>query len=445
MATQKNTKSSKATVPKGKSSNVAPVRKSKASTKGKQTVKSASALKPKTTSKALPATKAKKATQVAKKAAPVAKKLSSKPSSKLAAKKQAPAKTVTPKSKAIPGKHAQRVQSKHAAASKAAPKSVAKITAKALSPSKAVTSKASKLTSKIQPKVSPPLVKKPIASIPVVLAKAKDVMKKHVSPIAGIQSKLPKAPAKPVALAKAVAPAKPVALAKAVAPAKPVALAKAVAPAKPAETHKPQPKSVPDKPVVLTTKSVMKPTGSKISDLAKPSLSSKPMVEKPKDQPKAKEFQRKSLKQSTVHSVKPFNTMSDKKENKLMGATYSDEPQKTRYNDKELEEFDQLIDQKLIVAREQLEFYLKQLEDMAENPDNKIKSLDDGLSTLESERVSSMAARQQKLIQHLENAKIRIKNKVYGICRETGRLISKERLRAVPHATLSIEAKQAQN
>ena len=114
-------------------------------------------------------------------------------------------------------------------------------------------------------------------------------------------------------------------------------------------------------------------------------------------------------------------------------------------SNKELEEFDHLIDQKLIVAREQLEFYLKQLEDMAENPDNKIKGLDDGLSSLESERISSMAARQQKLIQHLENAKIRIKNKVYGICRETGKLISKERLRAVPHATLSIEAKQAQN
>lgn len=139
--------------------------------------------------------------------------------------------------------------------------------------------------------------------------------------------------------------------------------------------------------------------------------------------------------------------MIEKKEHKpvVAAATLPEEPQKTRYSDKELEEFDQLIDQKLIIAREQLEFYLKQLEDMAENPDNKIKGLDDGLSTLESERVSSMAARQQKLIQHLENAKIRIKNKVYGICRETGKLISKERLRAVPHATLSIEAKQAQN
>ncbi|MBK9106251.1 MAG: TraR/DksA C4-type zinc finger protein [Saprospiraceae bacterium] len=138
--------------------------------------------------------------------------------------------------------------------------------------------------------------------------------------------------------------------------------------------------------------------------------------------------------------------MPEKKEVRAVGvSTATEEPQKTRYSDKELEEFDQLIDQKLIVAREQLEFYLKQLEDMAENPDNKIKGLDDGLSSLESERVSSMASRQQKLIQHLENAKIRIKNKVYGICRETGKLISKERLRAVPHATLSIEAKQAQN
>jgi len=212
---------------------------------------------------------------------------------------------------------------------------------------------------------------------------------------------------------------------------------------KTAAVFKAQPKPVPSKPIHSTP--VMKSTGSKSSDLAKPSISSRPMKEKPTCQAKAKEIQRKSIKQSTIHPGKPFETMTDKRENKPVAAAYNEEPHKTRYSDKELEEFDQLIDQKLIVAREQLEFYLKQLEDMAENPDNKIKGLDDGLSTLESERVSSMAARQQKLIQHLENAKIRIKNKVYGICRETGRLISKERLRAVPHATLSIEAKQAQN
>jgi DnaK suppressor protein len=117
---------------------------------------------------------------------------------------------------------------------------------------------------------------------------------------------------------------------------------------------------------------------------------------------------------------------------------------KTRYSDEELAEFDILIDEKLDVAREQLAFYMGQLQDLSENPDSKIKGLDDGLSTAEAERLTTMAARQKKHIQHLENAKVRIKNKVYGICRVTGKLISKERLRAVPHATLSIEAKQEQ-
>ena len=115
---------------------------------------------------------------------------------------------------------------------------------------------------------------------------------------------------------------------------------------------------------------------------------------------------------------------------------------KTRYSDDELKEFDEIIDEKLTKARDQLEYYREQLSAMADNEDAKLRGLDDGISTGESERLMNMAARQQKLIQHLENAKIRIKNKVYGVCRETGKLISKERLKAVPHATLSIEAKQ---
>jgi RNA polymerase-binding transcription factor DksA len=118
--------------------------------------------------------------------------------------------------------------------------------------------------------------------------------------------------------------------------------------------------------------------------------------------------------------------------------------EKTRYSDEELKEFGALIDEKLTKAKEQLNFYLTQLEELADNPDTKIKGLDDGIGSIESDRITAMASRQQNLIQHLENAKIRIKNKVYGICRGTGKLISKERLRAVPHATLSIEAKQKQ-
>lgn len=122
--------------------------------------------------------------------------------------------------------------------------------------------------------------------------------------------------------------------------------------------------------------------------------------------------------------------------------TSNSKNEKTRYSDKELSEFDAIIDDKLAKAREQLDYYLDQLKEISESPEGKIKGLDDGISTIETERLHTMAARQKKLIQHLENAKLRIANKVYGVCRVTGKLISKERLRAVPHATLSIAAKQ---
>lgn len=118
---------------------------------------------------------------------------------------------------------------------------------------------------------------------------------------------------------------------------------------------------------------------------------------------------------------------------------------KTRYTDKELLEFEKLIDHKLEKAKKELEFYLSQLSDRADNPDSKVKGLDDGIGTAENERVSTLAVRLKKHISHLENAKIRIQNKVYGICRVTGKLIAKPRLLAVPHATLSIEAKQAKS
>lgn len=115
---------------------------------------------------------------------------------------------------------------------------------------------------------------------------------------------------------------------------------------------------------------------------------------------------------------------------------------KTRYNNKELLEFQKIIDEKLEEAKKQLSFYKNQLTEMADNPDTKVKGLDDGMSTVENERLSTMALRMKKHIQHLENAKLRIQNKVYGICRVTGKLIARERLIAVPHATLSMEAKE---
>ena len=116
---------------------------------------------------------------------------------------------------------------------------------------------------------------------------------------------------------------------------------------------------------------------------------------------------------------------------------------KTRYSDEELKEFDQLLDIKIAKAQEQLDYYLEQIKIKAESDDSKLKGLDDAAGAQQLEQLQVRAERQSKMLKHLDNAKLRIKNKVYGVCRESGALISKERLRAVPHATLSIKAKQA--
>jgi RNA polymerase-binding transcription factor DksA len=117
-------------------------------------------------------------------------------------------------------------------------------------------------------------------------------------------------------------------------------------------------------------------------------------------------------------------------------------PEKTRYTDEELEEFRVLIVEKLKKAKEQLQFFNKQLSDMSDNDITKINNLEDGTGADELEQITQLAERQKTLIKHLENALVRIQNKVYGICRTTGKLIPKERLLAVPHATLSVEAKK---
>ena len=115
---------------------------------------------------------------------------------------------------------------------------------------------------------------------------------------------------------------------------------------------------------------------------------------------------------------------------------------KERYSDTELADFRSLIHQKLTKAKDDHAFYVTQLSDLTAGGDNKIKSFDDAGGSTENEYIATAAARLHKHIQHLENALLRIENKVYGVCRATGKLIPKERLMAVPHATLCIEAKQ---
>ena len=122
--------------------------------------------------------------------------------------------------------------------------------------------------------------------------------------------------------------------------------------------------------------------------------------------------------------------------------------EKTRYNDEELAEFKELILQKLDKARKDYEI-LKSAITLSESNDTQdtsptFKVLEEGAATLSKEEAGKLAQRQMKFIQHLEAALVRIENKTYGVCRETGKLIAKERLKAVPHATLSIDAKNNQ-
>ena len=119
--------------------------------------------------------------------------------------------------------------------------------------------------------------------------------------------------------------------------------------------------------------------------------------------------------------------------------------EKTRFTDTELEAFKKLIEKKMADAKDELQYHQDQIKDNGKDEsESKFMSMDDGAGTLENEYLNQMASRQIQYIKHLENALIRIQNKTYGICRETGKLINKKRLNAVPHATLSIEAKLAQ-
>ena len=120
--------------------------------------------------------------------------------------------------------------------------------------------------------------------------------------------------------------------------------------------------------------------------------------------------------------------------------------EKTRYSDAELEYFRQIINEKLEKAYRDYDLLKASIMNTDGNDvtdtSPTFKVLEEGASTLSKEEAGQLAQRQMKFIQHLQAALVRIENKTYGICRETGKLIPKERLRAVPHATLGIDAKE---
>ena len=122
-----------------------------------------------------------------------------------------------------------------------------------------------------------------------------------------------------------------------------------------------------------------------------------------------------------------------------MSEEQDNQPKKARYSDAELEEFRQVIQEKLDKARQDYEHYLEAVK----NPSNKM--FEETNAASDKEYMSQLAERQRKFIQNLEDALVRIENKTYGVCRVTGELIAKERLKAVPHTTISIKAKQEEN
>ena len=121
---------------------------------------------------------------------------------------------------------------------------------------------------------------------------------------------------------------------------------------------------------------------------------------------------------------------------------------KNKYSDKELNQFKVLIEEKIEKAKKDLELlkstYMNDGNNGTDDTSPTFKAFEEGSSTLSKDENMKLAMRQEKFIKNLSNALIRIENKTYGICRVTGKLISKERLKLVPHATLSIEAKRAQ-
>jgi RNA polymerase-binding transcription factor DksA len=175
-----------------------------------------------------------------------------------------------------------------------------------------------------------------------------------------------------------------------------------------------------------------------------PVVTPKPEAKKPAPPAKPVKVVIPEIKTKTVRKYEPEFTKSvlDTPQEEQTGPTM-------RYSDAELGEFRELINRKLDAAKKELAYLqglITRKDEMGgDNDDARYMTMEDGSMSMEREQLSQMASRQITFIDHLEKALMRIENKTYGICRVTGKLIDKARLRAVPHATLSIEAKQMMN
>lgn len=263
--------------------------------------------------------------------------------------------------------------------------------------------------------------KKPAAK-PASHSKSKPAPKKAAKPIA--KKPIDKHPAKKVAAKQAPKPiSKPV-------QAKPVP---SKTPIKKTEVKHP----------VMPKKEEKKPEAKKV-EAKKTELPNIPPPKKPAPPAKPVKVVIPDMKTKTVRKYEPEFTKSvlDQPEIIVQGPTL-------RYSDSELQEFRELIQKKLDQAKKELTYLqglITRKDEMGgDENENRYMTMEDGSMSMEREQLAQMASRQINYIDHLEKAIMRIENRTYGICRVTGKLIDKARLRAVPHATLSIEAKQMMN
>ncbi|MFN5847273.1 MAG: TraR/DksA C4-type zinc finger protein [Chitinophagales bacterium] len=374
------------------------------------------------------AKKVKKSTKpVAKKAA--TKKVNAKPTAKKAAPKPAPKKatakpvakksaskpaTKKPLAKAAPKKAATKPLTK-----KATPKPVAKKLAK-----KNVTKPvAKKVVAKKS--VAKPVAKKAVAKKSVTKPVAKKVVAKTAAK---------KSVAKPVA--KKATPKKAAANNTKVLRVAPSARGVVID----KKLSSKERKKTAVKPVAK--KVVAKPVAKKVSPKPSVKKEAKPNSLTPASIIKEDKSAKLALRRKKIQEIKNNYESPSKNEEDNFDNYRLPIIGRTRFNDADLNEFRAIINKKLAEAREELNFYQDQMKESEMNDDDiKFSGMEDGGHTNDKEHLSAMANRQVKFIQNLEGALVRIENKTYGICRMTGNLIDKKRLLAVPHATLSMEAK----
>lgn len=187
-------------------------------------------------------------------------------------------------------------------------------------------------------------------------------------------------------------------------------------------------------------------------EIEKPVMVAKPIEAPKKPEPLSKKKQREmddDNSRDEAPMIVEYKTPSIRKPMGPAPKPHINTDTRTRYSDVELKEFKELILKKLGDAQKDFELLKSTLSHKddhgTDDTSPTFKLLEDGSDVLSKEETAHLASRQEKFIQNLQNALIRIENKTYGICRSTGKLISKERLRSVPHATLAIEAKLEQN